>query len=224
MFNLKKRLNNDLQEVKGNIRVYCRVRPLKKEKSIISVTSDNTLKASYDREKNRNELQKYEQGYVFEQIFGENDNQNTIFTEMSQLIQNSIDGKNVCIFAYGQTGSGKTYTLLGPEEDHKSSEDLYNLRGLAPRSFQQIFQKLEISRKYKWNFKAFFSIQQIYLETIIDLIAKAETVKDKCTQVEVTQVEEVLAFLKEASYNRKQAATNMNERSSRSHLIITLRL
>ncbi len=54
---------------------------------------------------------------------------------MSQLIQNSIDGKNVCIFAYGQTGSGKTYTLLGPEEDHKSSEDLYNLRGLAPRSF-----------------------------------------------------------------------------------------
>ncbi len=56
MFNLKKRLNNDLQEVKGNIRVYCRVRPLKKEKSIISVTSDNTLKASYDREKNRNEL------------------------------------------------------------------------------------------------------------------------------------------------------------------------
>lgn len=38
------------------------------------------------------------------------------------------------------------------------------------------------------------------------------------------EVEEVLAFLKEASLNRKKAATNMNERSSRSHLIITLRL
>lgn len=55
---------------------------------------------------------------------------------MSQLVQNAIDGKNVCIFAYGQTGSGKTYTLLGPdEEEHKTNEELYNERGLAPRSF-----------------------------------------------------------------------------------------
>jgi kinesin family member C1 len=52
---------------------------------------------------------------MFEQIFNEMETQHTIFTELSQLIQNSIDGKNVCIFAYGQTGSGKTYTLLGPE-------------------------------------------------------------------------------------------------------------
>jgi len=36
---------------------------------------------------------------------------------LSQLIQSSIDGKNVCIFAYGQTGSGKTYTLLGLSDD-----------------------------------------------------------------------------------------------------------
>jgi len=33
------------------------------------------------------------------------------------LVQNSIDGKNVCIFAYGQTGSGKTYTLHGPDDE-----------------------------------------------------------------------------------------------------------
>ena len=42
--------------------------------------------------------------------------------------------------------------------------------------------------------------------------------------MEVSEVEEVLAYMKEAMINRKKAATNMNERSSRSHLIITLRL
>ena len=79
-------------------------------------------------------------------------------------------------------------------------------------------------KKFKMDFKVFLSIQEIYLEKEFDLIKKAETVKDKCTEVFVTEVEEVLAFMKEASFNRKQACTNMNERSSRSHLIITLRL
>jgi len=40
--------------------------------------------------------------------------QSQVFDQIAQLVQNSIDGKNVCIFAYGQTGSGKTFTLLGP--------------------------------------------------------------------------------------------------------------
>jgi len=39
MFVLRKKLNNDLQETKGNIRVYCRIRPSKKGESAISVTS-----------------------------------------------------------------------------------------------------------------------------------------------------------------------------------------
>ncbi len=47
MFILKKKLNNDLQEVKGNIRVYCRVRPSRKGNCVVSVTSDNTLRLSY---------------------------------------------------------------------------------------------------------------------------------------------------------------------------------
>lgn len=122
---------------------------------------------------------------MFEQIFGEKDSQHNIFTEMSQLVQNAIDGKNVCIFAYGQTGSGKTYTLLGPDADLIKNENFYNERGLAPRSFEQIFKSIETSKKFKWMFKAFLSIQEIYLENIIDLISNSGTVKDKCTEVEV---------------------------------------
>ena len=139
------------------------------------------------------------------------------------MVQSSIDGKNVCIFAYGQTGSGKTYTLIGPEEEGKSKRELYEERGVAPRSIEHIFKQIESNKRFKLNFKVYLSIQEIYLENIFDLIKKAETVKDKCTEVEVQEVEEVLAYMKEAAFNRKTASTSMNERSSRSHLIITLR-
>jgi len=37
MFNHKKKLNNDLQDKKGTIRVYCRIRPAKQEKAAVKV-------------------------------------------------------------------------------------------------------------------------------------------------------------------------------------------
>ena len=116
MFNLKKKLNNELQELKGNIRVYCRVRPSKTKDSVITVTSDNTLKLTLSKTNVIDEgIETYDHAYVFEHIFSEKDNQEKVFIEISQLVQSSVDGKNVCIFAYGQTGSGKTYTLIGPQ-------------------------------------------------------------------------------------------------------------
>jgi len=39
--------------------------------------------------------------FHFEQIFDQETTQETIFVEVSQLVQNAIDGYNVCIFAYG---------------------------------------------------------------------------------------------------------------------------
>lgn len=57
-----------------------------------------------------------------------------VFTELAQLIQSVVDGKNVCIFAYGQTGSGKTYTMQGGE----SSES----KGIIPRSIEFIFSEV----------------------------------------------------------------------------------
>jgi len=56
------------------------------------------------------------------------------------------------------------------------------------------------------------------------LIAKGPTTMDKVKEVEISSPLEFQSFLKEANFNRKTASTNMNERSSRSHLIVSLRL
>lgn len=140
------------------------------------------------------------------------------------MVQSSIDGKNVCIFSYGQTGSGKTFTLLGPETEYNESISNHNQRGLTPRSIDLIFDEIALSESFRWKYSVYLSIQEIYLDTIIDLIGKCTISMDKFKEVEVFSALEVQSHLNHAKQNRKTASTNMNERSSRSHLIVTLRL
>lgn len=54
------------------------------------------------------------------------------------MVSNVMQGYNACCFAYGQTGAGKTHTMQG--ELQAGKDEPGNMRGLAPRVFQQIFQ------------------------------------------------------------------------------------
>lgn len=51
----------------------------------------------------------------------------------------------VCIFAYGQTGSGKTYTMVG-------RPGLPELKGLIPRSLEQIFLVSQSLKDQGWKY------------------------------------------------------------------------
>ena len=52
--------------------------------------------------------------FLFDKIFEREQSNDLVFEELSQLIQCSLDGTNVCVFAYGQTGSGKTLQCHTP--------------------------------------------------------------------------------------------------------------
>lgn len=62
------------------------------------------------------------------------------------------------------------------------------------------------------------------MDTIIDLISNNPSTIDGLVEIKVKNSEEVYAYVKKAISARKTSATNMNERSSRSHLIITLNI
>ena len=64
------------------------------------------------------------------QVFDPSSTQAAVFEEISQLVQSSMDGYNVCVFAYGQTGSGKTFTMLGGDDAES--------RGMIPRAVEQV--------------------------------------------------------------------------------------
>ncbi len=233
---LRRILFNQVQELKGNIRVMCRVRPTFEE-------TEEVAKIAYpDLEKESKELElqgpeeKSSLGNVtrklntfsFDRVFGPSSQNEEVFGEISQLVQSALDGYNVCIFCYGQTGAGKTYTM--------SSAD-----GMIPRATHMIHDKAEALQEKGWRYSIEGSFVEVYNEDIHDLLGnpkefdkKKHEIRhdDQRKQTTITNIktvplesaDTVESILKQAAANRSVAATKSNERSSRSHSVFILKL
>lgn len=140
-----------------------------------------------------------------------------------------LDGFNGTIFAYGQTSSGKTHTMQG--SNIHSPKD----KGIVPRMVTSIFQSIEDSPDYvEWQIKV--SVVEIYMEKIRDLldITKENLKIRECsnkgifiedvTEVYVEDVQNIYDLVDAAHLNRHVGHTNMNEGSSRSHLIFLMHI
>ncbi|RZB86502.1 Kinesin-like protein KIN-14C [Glycine soja] len=183
---LRKKLHNTILELKGNIRVFCRVRPLLADEScstegkIFSYpTSMETSGRAIDLAQNG---QKH--SFTFDKVFTPEASQEEVFVEISQLVQSALDGYKVCIFAYGQTWSGKTYTMMGrpghPEE-----------KGLIPRSLEQIFQTKQSQQPQGWKY-----------EIIADKVFLAKFTVSDLTVVDVHSAKEVAFLLNQPANSR----------------------
>ncbi|KAL5546267.1 hypothetical protein UlMin_005954 [Ulmus minor] len=240
---LRKKLHNTILELKGNIRVFCRVRPLlpndcaRTEAPVICYpTSTEALGRGIDVLHSAG--QKY--AFTFDKVFCHEASQQDVFVEISQLVQSALDGYKVCIFAYGQTGSGKTYTMMGRPEPRDEE-------GLIPRSLEQIFQISQSLQSQGWKYKMQASMLEIYNETIHDLLAtnrytmrgdngaggklynikhdaNGNTHVSDLTITDVSSMKEISSLLHQAAQSRSVGKTQMNEQSSRSHAVFTLRI
>lgn len=239
----RRKLHNRLQELKGNIRVFCRIRPVSSSEPIAAIESsegeefnqnckqdlaiskdDSGAQSSYNL---GGSSKPSIQNFQFDKIFNQKSTNQHIFTELSQLIQSSLDGYNVCVFAYGQTGSGKTWTM-SHEED-----------GMIPLSINKIFADISDLEKEGWQYQVVGQFVEIYNENILDLLSTTSTSakheikhddsKKLTTVTNVTTVsmksrEDALQVLKRATKKRSTASTVANERSSRSHSVFVLRI
>lgn len=239
---IRRKLHNTVQELKGNIRVFCRIRPLMpaeipKGSSAEDEMRHFSINRKLDDPDELSLVQPVESAigqastktfpFAFDRVFGPQSTQFEVFEEISQLVQSALDGYRVCIFAYGQTGSGKTHTMEGSQSDD-------NLLGMIPRAVLQIFstaQALKTDRRWEFNFEA--SYLEIYNESIRDLLVmngeesskleirhlpnSTKTIVTDLTVVPVESPESVLTLLKRAGHNRAVAETLCNDRSSRSH-------
>jgi kinesin family protein C2/C3 len=108
-----RKLFNEVQELKGNIRVHCRIRPFlpgeDQTSTTIEYVGDNGELILANPAKRGKEGHKL---FKFNKVLGPSASQDEVFKEIQPLIRSVLDGYNVCIFAYGQTGSGKTYTMV----------------------------------------------------------------------------------------------------------------
>ncbi|XP_029132988.1 uncharacterized protein si:dkey-96l17.6 [Labrus bergylta] len=224
-----------VEDMKGKIRVFCRIRPVSRtevaqdQDEAIVVKKIDDFSVTVETSRGQREFQ-------FDKVFSAAASQEDLFHDTHRLIQSALDGYNVCIFAYGQTGSGKTFTMVGDKEQK-------NL-GIMPRSFNAIFDFIQ-ENSSKFDFKVSAYMLELYNDRLQDLFVspageahaqaqshgqarRVEIKRNKKGVVfaqgaetkEASSTQELYALFQQACANRHISATKMNLESSRSHLIV----
>jgi hypothetical protein len=263
--NTRRKLLNQLHDLRGNIRVFVRCRPLLhhekvadspivccEDSSMICVsTQPSHSMSAYSRAPSSSAHAA--QTYNFDQVFKSSSSQEQIFDSISDLVQSALDGYRVCIFCYGQTGSGKTFTMAGGGADRLRDG------GIIPRAVEKMIEDVMAMQAGGWSITLTASMLEVYNEAVRDVLAahgvggssssSCEGDREAAEQsaanhrivfsngrVSVSDVSSypietssLAAGLKSfadlmstADKRRTVAATAMNERSSRSHLLFYL--
>lgn len=238
----RKSLHNKLEDLKGKIRVYVRIRPLSKGET--EAKCKETLVKEDKRTCVMHRNDDAPKSWEFDQVFGRtNSTQEDVFKDTKALITSAIDGFNVCIFCYGQTGSGKTFTMISPSGEIPLIDNVHEMDdniGLAPRAIVEIFKVLE-NRKESFSIKVSANMLELYNDSIRDLVpcSKGSTGKslriklaehsgsglvevDGAETVQVKCATDLLGLFRRGTQSRTTASTKMNADSSRSHLIMTV--
>ncbi|CAO2161764.1 unnamed protein product [Urochloa humidicola] len=219
-------LYNMLQELRGNIRVFCRIRPPLYSESISSIEHvghDGSVMVC-DPVK----LQSTRKIFQFNKVFGLTTTQDEVYKETQPLIRSVMDGYNVCIFAYGQTGSGKTHTMYGP------SGGLPKDFGINYMALNDLFNISTSREDVKYDIRV--QMVEVYNEQVRDLlIPDIDFTLDIRTSsnngllnlpdAKICQVQspsDVINLMRLGEKHRASSSTAMNHRSSRSHSILTV--
>jgi hypothetical protein len=155
-----------MEDLKGAIRLFCRIRPLSKSelereesKHAIVVAEDEFTATIFGKQQPLK--------YTFDSVFGPDSTQTQIFDESKRLVQSAIDGFNVCIFAYGQSGSGKTHTIQGNAADP----------GITPRFIAELYDSAKAMTNYDVKISCY--MVEIYKTDLRDLLIPKERPKVK---------------------------------------------
>ncbi|KAK4767541.1 hypothetical protein SAY86_015291 [Trapa natans] len=177
-----------------------------------------------------------ENRFTFDHVACETISQEKLFRVVGMpMVENCLSGYNSCMFAYGQTGSGKTYTMMG--EINEVEDQLNEDCGITARVFDYLFARIRVDeesrRDEKLKYSCKCSFLEIYNEQITDLLEPSssnlqlrEDMKkgvyvENLTEYRVKTVQDVIMLLLQGTANRKIAATQMNDESSRSHSVFT---
>jgi len=229
----RRRLFNELLTAKGNIRVFCRVRPFSEREKADGIREAFSFPdAGSDAQGFGGRMISTvglppavpSKQYEFDKVFAPSATQEDAYEAVQPLIQSVMDGYNVCVFAYGQTGSGKTFTMEG----------VPNNRGITYRAFDELFRMArDVWGAYEYTFRV--HLMEVYNENIKDLLVKKGSDRERhdiktdeeglvyVTNIAyemVTTPDDFVSLMRRGSNNRSTGATNMNDQSSRSHLVM----
>jgi hypothetical protein len=219
-----------IQELRGNLRVFCRLKPIgSDEERVIDCIDKYRKELQFVNEPSKKSKP---MTYFFDYVFDESVSQADIFREVFDYIQTTLDGKRVSIFAYGPTGSGKTFTLEGVNGKESTITDL---AGILPRSLAFILEKImkiNSIAEPQDHLEVNISCLEIYNERLNDLLGplkgdeevkilmdKGRVVLPDIEKPTINSVSDALDIIRQSSRKRQTEATAWNSKSSRSHSI-----
>ena len=193
-----KKMHFAIQELKGSVRVFCRVRPFvpgmdtrgtlgdtRNETPAVVATTD--AEGAYRqivvtrRERRGDDARLLRRSFSFDRAFGPDASQAEVYAECGSLIRCVADGYNVCLLAYGQTGSGKTHTMSGPTNDFLNGfsfsdgdgdgDSEERALGVNYRALDDVFRTTR-ARDAVATHVVTVSVLEIYNEECRDLLAK----------------------------------------------------
>lgn len=158
--------------------------------------------------------------------------QEQVFNDLGQgVLDSAFEGYNACLFAYGQTSAGKTYTMTGVNEEV----------GLIPRICKGLFQYIDQNTSINSSFRTEVSYLEIYNEHVRDLLRPQKLKKlpqqnlkvrehpkegpyvEGLTKQHVSDFDSIEVLMEQGNKLRATASTRMNNTSSRSHAIFTIK-
>mmetsp|Transcript_8328 Transcript_8328/g.9953 ORF Transcript_8328/g.9953 Transcript_8328/m.9953 type:complete len:981 (+) Transcript_8328:94-3036(+) len=236
----RRKMHNIIQELRGNIRVYIRVRPFLSSDQGVNIEGKLDPAVMVKQDGVTAEIKRLEEGEIVESHKWEFDKsfpcpttQDDIFLEVREFVQSALDGYNVCLFSYGQTGSGKTHTMQGYGKG--------DMRGIIPRSIEKIGIYRDTMIEKGWLYTMEVTFIEIYNEQVFDLLREEGSAKTDLPikqdnkgktyiqgvnrmEIDPTDLKAIDDLMDTAALHRATASTEMNAVSSRSHSIFSLYL
>lgn len=171
-------------------------------------TTQNTLSAVGDVTRT---------AYSFDRVFTSTSSSREVYECSTQrVVEGVLAGINGTVFAYGQTGSGKTFTMSA----------------ITRMAVVDMFDRIAVDSENKYTLK--FSIIELYCEKVKDLLREDKVdlrltedpvrgwIVDGVTEAVIESPEQFNRLLMQGEARRATGVTAMNERSSRSHLMLSL--
>ena len=165
--------------------------------------------------------------YKFSQTYGPETSTSDIFDVHRDAVYGVLNGFDVTLMAYGSTGSGKTFTMLGTEERP----------GLTPLAIDALFERIAKGGSSGQSYALQVSAMELIEERCVDLLhGRAPIVLRSASksdgglifhglkEVPVSTKAELIDRISAATAGRTTTANYRHDASSRSHLIVRLRV
>ncbi|XP_047157412.1 kinesin-like protein KIN-4A isoform X1 [Vigna umbellata] len=189
--------------------------------------------------------------FTFDHVYGNSGSPSVdMFEEcVAPLVDGLFQGYNATVLAYGQTGSGKTYTMGTGYNDNCRSGLIPQVMSALFNKVETLKHQTEFQLRV-----SFIEILKEEVRDLLDAVSLGKsdtsnsnghsgkiTVPGKSpiqiretangiitlagiTEIAVSTLHEMSAYLEQGSLSRATGSTNMNNQSSRSHAIFTITL